>query len=423
MKNKIYIFSIGLLFLPLIGSSQMVFKLTDMAVDTSNKIKFGVRSEAYSNSSALTARATNAGLFGGYITPEEKQFMLDRATYENNTGNFFNTSVYFAKRIDSIQGSPKSNLSFFLNISDRQEAYALFSENLLKLALYGNKQFAGENVEYSPLDFYQYHYNQFQFGFNKMYSNNVKLGIGVSFLYGQTNRRGTSPELSIFTSETGDQFSGTAKILIHQSDPNNTQYLAYNGAGASVDVFTEFPIHFSSDSSNPAKFMASISDLGMINWNASADEIRIDTTFVYQGVEVENVFDPNSNLINSNPSDYLDSLSTKTKVGYTTVLPFTVYLQLNQALGKSTFTGGFSLRQNAYYAPFFYGKYGYSLNSKLDLIAQLNYGGYGNFGGGLEVKYDSKNVNLRLGATNVEGFINPSKWAGESIYVLVGFKI
>ena len=403
--------------------AQSTFLLSDFDLDNSQKSRIGIRAEGLSNSTALSGKATNAGLFGGYITEEERQFMLDRSKEENITGNFSNLSVYFAHRIDSLDGDPKSHLTYFFQVTDRQEINALFSQDALSVALFGNKQFAGDTAKFSPLSYNQYRYNQLQMGINKTYSNGFKFGLGLSFIYGQSNISGTSPQLYVYTTPTGDQIKGAAKVVLNQTDPQHRDLFAYNGAGASMDLSINFPIHLISDSTRPARFIAAISDLGFVNWNSKSEEFLVDSVFTYSGSDISNVFDPAGGITSGTPGDYLDSISTKTHVAYTSVLPYTIFVQLKQEFQNSEVSVGLTFRDYANYSAFFFTTYSRFFGEHWNLGGQVNFGGYGKLGFGVHAGFDSKKIVAKLGSSNVEGFINPKKWAGQSLFLTLGYKI
>lgn len=412
MKNKLILFLSVLI--SHVGMTQSILNPFEFSLDSNQQMSFGFVSEGYSNSTALSGRATSAGLFGGYISREDRQYMIDRASDENNTGNFFNTAVYFNTRLTDSS-------SLFFQVTDRQEANAAFSKNTLQLVLFGNKQFAGQSIELTPLDYNQYHYNQIQVGYQKTFPSKARLSIAGSFLYGQQQQSLDVDRLSLFTEDNGTQISGMAQLELNQSDPGNANLWAYNGYGASIDLWTEFPIKIFGENKKPATFSFGLTDVGFIQWNGNSQKTKASSYYEYEGVLLPNLFNLEGDETNLNPGDYLDSVTVVTRGEYTSNLPFTINVSFLQEWGKSTAQVGFTHRNNANYYPFFYGKYGYSLSQTWQLFGQINYGGYGKLGGGLELAYHGEHHVFRIGSTNLEGFINPDKWAGQSIYLQLGF--
>lgn len=420
MKLKLLI--LVFIFIPYWSWAQFQFDASHYELD-SNNFTFGLRSEAYSNSNALTSSALNKSLFGGHITETEKNQILQRSSPVNRSGVYLNTSIYFVQRIDSLFKKSQDQLSYFINVSDRQEYITAYTDNFAKLVLFGNKQFAGQSVPLAPLDFNSLHYSQFQIGFNTTTQSGNIFTVGISFLYGQNQIRGTAERFDLLVSENGDRISTDTKILINQSELNNNDYMSYNGAGASFDFTGKFKIALLHDTTNKATFHFSITDLGFIQWNGKSQETKVDTFYTYNGAHITNIFDPNSPTHNENPSKIWDSISTTTNLSYTSSTPVTLRFYLEQDWKKWIFTLGVTHRLNGFYVPYVYGKAGYNLNKNWLISGQLNYGGYGNFGGGLAVNYIGRKYDIKLGSTNITGFIAPQTVAGQSIYVLLKMKI
>ncbi|MGB1004598.1 MAG: hypothetical protein ACPGVC_10220 [Salibacteraceae bacterium] len=415
-------FTIVILFLfPLMASGQIEDHFNDYIFKDSTSIKFGIRSRALNNSTALTANVLNSVMYGGYIDETQKKSMLNRANPINTTGSIWNSSVYVSKKIDSIKGKPQSDLHFFLNMADKQENLGVFTEEALKLVLNGNKQFAGQTISIDPLGFNSFQYKKFQIGFGKGFSNGNGISLGISFLYGQQNRQGLADRLDLIFSEYGDRISTDAEIDIYETEIAQSAF-TYNGAGASIDIQGRFKVQLLPDSSNAGSFNFSISDLGFINWHGNSTHTKVDTFYSYQGTYIENIFDPNSES-SGDPSNIWDSVSVKTNKSFTLQTPATIHFYLIQEYNNMIFTVGGAHRISAYYYPYFYGKFGYQLNSAFTVSGQINAGGYGNFGGGAEIAYSKTNFLLTLGSTNLEGFIAPTKWGGQSVYFQVAFKL
>jgi hypothetical protein len=420
MRYTLIIFLLSLI--PFTGNTQSVFRISDYDLD-SNKIKFGIRSEGFNNSSALTATIINKAFYGGQITTAEENNIIARSRDVNNSNSLWNTSLYYVQRIDSLFNKKRNQLTIFANISDRQENIGVFSENALLLALNGNKQFAGNSVQLIPFGFNQIHYNQFQLGFTQKFNSGSFFSIGLSFLYGQNNRTLTSNRFDLITSQFGSRVSADAQFVFQETDPLNANFMSYNGVGTSIDLVGEFDVNLLKDSTNQARFQFSVTDIGFIQWHASSIETRVDTFYSYTGVSIPNVFDPDSPISGDNPGAIYDSVSTVKNTSYSTMIPSTIHFYLQQHWKEWLFTAGGAHRLNAYFHPYFFAKAGYEVYTNWILSGQINYGGYGKLGGGLEIEYNTSSYQFRLGSTNLEGFIAPSSLAGQSIYLLMSYKL
>lgn len=409
------------LFFPFLVFCQVEDSFKDYHLADSTKMTFGIRSDAFNNSSALTATALNTVFYGGRIENDQKNAMIDRANPINTSGSIWNSSLFFSHKLDSFNGIAQNDLHYFVKLADRQENLGVFTDNALKLVLNGNKQFAGQTISLDPLAFNSFHYTQLQLGFGKDFKSGNGISVGVSFLYGQNNRKGDADRLDVLISDNGDRISTDAELDIYETE-NTNSFMAYNGAGASLDIQGRFSVQLLSDSSNPGKFHFSITDFGFINWHGSSTHTKVDTFYSYQGVYIDNVFDPNSST-SGQPDNIWDSVSSQNRESFILYTPATIHFYLLQTLNQMEFTIGGAHRTLAYFYPYFYGRFGYHLNSTFMVTGQLNYGGYGNFGGGAEVVVTQKNYLVKLGSTNLEGFINPKKWGGQSLYIQASIRL
>jgi hypothetical protein len=227
--------------------------------------------------------------------------------------------------------------------------------------------------------------------------------------------------LDVSISDYGDRISADTELDIYQTE-NIGSLLDYRGAGASVDIQGRFTIQLLPDSSNPGIFHFSITDFGFINWHATSTLTKVDTFYSYRGTYIDNVFDQNANL-SGDPGSLWDSLSTTNNESFTLYTPATIHFYLKQTVQKMELTLGGAHRTLAFFHPYFYGRFGYQLTPLLMLTGQINYGGYGNLGGGIELIYEKPNYLIKLGSTNVEGFISPTKWGGQNIYFQTAIKL
>ena len=279
--------------------AQILDRNQDYKTNDSTKIVFGIRSDGFNNSNALTARVLNNVFYGGFIDDTQKDHMINRAKPINSSGSILNASLYYSQRIDSLNGKKQSGLNFFGNLASRQENLVLFSDKALQFTLNGNKQFANQTVSLTPLEYNHFRYTQFQFGLRKDFKNGNGFTFGASFLYGNTSQYITVDRLDVLISETGDRLSTDAEIIMNETNTDNQNYMAYNGAGLSFDLEGRFAVQLLADSTNPGIFHFAISDLGFIQWHGNSTQTEIDTFYSYSGLHVENIFDPNSNITGS----------------------------------------------------------------------------------------------------------------------------
>ena len=164
-----------------------------------------------------------------------------------------------------------------------------------------------------------------------------------------------------------------------------------------------------------------IHDLGFIRWNDKSLKYISDTTYRFEGIEIDNIFTLEDSILqltlDSSSNDYVPLFN---QGSYATFLPTTLHLSLFQKKNNEWFfTVGIISRIFANYTPYIYAKPGYILKDKYIFTSTLAYGGYGRFHFGLGAQVKFKGFNISAGANNLEGFVFPKHFGGNSAYVSV----
>jgi hypothetical protein len=394
-----------------------------IVLDTATQLKVGIMADAFVNSDALTARAVNGLVQGGYITRDERQNMLNRADAYNVEGSRGYGSLFYAQRIDSLFGKPSHGINLFIQAKHRIDNYASFSTNALQLALFGNKPFAGNTAQFAPLDYTELQYQQLQVGWAKNMDNKFSYYVGASVLLGQNARMLNTYKLGMYTSPTGDTIDIDARADLYQSNPSNQSFLGNNGIGAALDVGITMPFQLFNDSLEESYLEVAISDIGFIQWYSTAQHQKADTSTSYYGTHFTNIFDPAAPIFYQDPGVLVDSLTTTQNKAFTTALPATVTARLKHTHQKWEYYIQGTFRNQAYYKPFFAASATRQLNTQWKLGAQLNTGGYGVFGGGVYTQYTSNHFDVLFGSHQLEGFLFPNKTAGQQLFLLFSYRI
>ena len=182
--------------------------------------------------------------------------------------------------------------------------------------------------------------------------------------------------------------------------------MAFNGVGFSVDLFTEFLLK------NGDKIYAGIDDLGFVYWNSNSLDIAADSSFHFEGVVIDNLFDLNDSLVSNLSQDsILNNLYTRNeKKSYTIGLPASINMNYTKVLNdKWKINVGVYHKILSNYLPFLSTNVYYSFNKKLMAKAHISYGGYGKLNTGLAfAKSVSTYFNIFIGTNNLEAFITPN---------------
>lgn len=379
----------------------------------------GANVSANINSTAFTDQFLYGFLDGRKLSNSDKDNMIDRTASQNRFGLQSTSQLFVAKKITNSKVKNWLHSTFYLKVADRQILNLEFADNLLKLGLYGNRQFAGQNVDLGNFDLNFFRFQQIQLGWIQETTERT-YGIGISYLNGERQLNIDSDELTLYTSELGDVANIQTKLEAYQSDTSNNNFLANNGNGASIDLFYEHKFCFEhNEKAWDVTARLDISDVGFISWNDRSTHYDIDSSYNYIGTEVEDLFDLGDSILNFvTPDSIYDALTTRTKKkSHTTYLPPTVHSSLTFGNGIWNYTFGTIFKINANYYPYGYFRPIRNINRYIRAGGSIGYGGYGTFSYGLEAYFNYKKFQLGIGSKHLEGVTLPNRSGGNQLFV------
>ncbi|PCI93669.1 MAG: hypothetical protein COB15_15940 [Flavobacteriales bacterium] len=375
--------------------------------DTSQSLNVLFGAEYVYGSSVMSNQFFNKFIFGGKIEREDKDKAYEKLSGNNRLGGDLNYYFNVQIPLDTIFG--KSTISLVTGLEHVEHVDARFSSDLFKFTFDGNKQFAGESIDIGRTNFNYYKYQKLNIGFiNYKYFDKklAKEGIILSIIKAEEHKTVSISEGSIFTEELGREIDVDLNYLYNASDTANKGIMAFNGVGFSVDLFTEFLLK------NGDKIYAGIDDLGFVYWNSNSLDIAADSSFHFEGVVIDNLFDLNDSLVSNLSQDsILKNLYTRNeKKSYTIGLPASINMNYTKLLNdKWKVNVGVYHKILSNYLPFLSTNVYYSFNKKLMAKAHISYGGYGKLNTGLAfAKSVSTYFNIFIGTNNLEAFITPN---------------
>jgi Family of unknown function (DUF5723) len=402
-----------------IGSvqSQIAQLFFDEFTDSS-KTKMGVIADYGFNSNALTSQFVSRFYNNGYIDPELKKDILNRVRQSNRIGGDINSGIFITIKPDSL--FHKSSYMWFVNLKERAHFDSRFSDDLYKVAFYGNSAFAGKTALLSEFSLNYLHYQQLQIGlYSTKYDSAAHWGIGVSILKGQNYLNINAPKAELFTSQTGEYVDFNTSMQVVRSNPAQKGIAAFNGWGASVDIYFEAPFKTRLGAS---KLKVSASDIGVIRFDKNTDYLKHDSLFHYNGFTINNINDLQDSTFGGTTQDSLVRTYVPfKKQAFVATLPAVLQLSFETHFSKNFFlTEGIRYVFNANYHLLFYIKGSCYIHPKVLLSATFAYGGYGNYnyGLGLFAKF-GKGFYASFGSNNIEGFIVPTKTFGQGAYISI----
>ena len=327
--------------------------------DDSTGWSAGIRGEGLLNASQVDNAFLWAFLTGGFIENDVKDRILDRTADKHYSGGDLNSGVFVNFPLQKFLFWDSTNFQSFVSISDRLHFDLAYTSDALKLALYGNKSFAGSTANLDGALLNSFRYQQLQWGLFHQ-GEKMNWGLGLSLINGEDYFGIDVDRLRLFTSEIGDSLHLTTKGTFLQSDTNNTSLLSQNGIGFGVDLFFEKEITLPlPDNFGATTVQLEVRDLGMIGWNSSSIEGKMDTAFDYTGIVLEDIFDINDSILNnSNPDTIWDDLQNNIRSkAYSTPLPATIAFSVQQKISqKSTVSLGFQQRLWAQSRPYIWAR-------------------------------------------------------------------
>lgn len=335
----------------------------------------------------------------------------------NRFGVDLDYGIYARHIPDSVKG-----IGWFVKIADRTHIDGKYPKNLFDVAMFGNAQFAGQNIKLSPINLNLLMYSQFEVGILK----NIKktngtwnIGFGLSLLTGKKNLNLKIDEAELYTDPDGEYLQGVLQGTYRSASLSSGQYIATNGLGFSGSLnigynAAKWGIKFEAD------------DLGLISWKKDLKQTDLDSAFTFEGVDV-NLFAAGGNPFNSaNLDSVVSGVATNVKLDkYITSVPGRMRLEghynLNEKKWRLYF--GVQYRIAPGYIPYAYVGTNSPLGKGFFIDGRFAYGGFGSWNLGLEFrKRFGETFEVKLGTNNLEGYLLPMVGTSQSAYVsLVGF--
>lgn len=410
-----------IIFLFILGSyfradAQLSSIFADEFPDSAS-VRTGITADYAIGSNNLTNEFIGKFYKGGYIDAGLKDEVLSRTRNKNRIGADVNTGIYAAFKLDSL--FHKKNISIFFGVKDRQHFDAGFSSDLYKVGFYGNAAYAGRTAFFNGFNMNLLRYQQVQLGiFSSKLDSAARWGIGLSFLKGEQYAAVNAKTAELYTSEDGQFINFNTSMEAAQSDTSHTGFGAFNGYGASLDIYFEAP--FKTKFGN-SKIKVSVSDIGLINFNSHTLYAKQDSLFHFTGFTINSIYDLQDSTLSNNTSQ--DSVIS-------TVMPFkkqTVSVSLPAILNLSfetRFSKHFELVEgiryvfNGNYSLLAYVKGNFYFNPRFMISATFSYGGYSTFNYGIGVFANlGKGFVVYAGSHNIEGYLAPQKTTAQGAYI------
>jgi hypothetical protein len=400
-----------------LGSKAQIASFFADEFPDSARTRIGINADYSIGSNNITNEFMGKFYKGGYIDSDLKNEVLSRTKNKNRFGADINTGIYGAFKLDSL--FHKKNVSIFFAIKDRQHFDASFSKDLYTVGFYGNSSYAGKSAFFSGFNMTLLRYQQIQIGvFSSKLDSAARWGIGLSFLKGEQYASINAKTAELYTSEDGQYINFNTSMEVAKSDTAKNGLGAFNGYGASVDIYFEAP--FKTKFGN-SKLRVSVADIGLIGFNKNTLYLKQDSVFHYTGFNINSIYDLQDSTVSSNASQ--DSITSNLvpfkKQTVSVTLPAILNLSFETRFSKNfELTEGIRYVFNGNYNLLAYMKANFYFNPRFMVSATLSYGGYSTFNYGVGVFANlGKGFIIYAGSNNIEGFIVPQKTTAQGAYI------
>jgi len=386
----------------------------------------GIKSEFNFESNALNLDFINSLLYGGNIDEETKINWINLCREKNKIFTLFQNDIYFKR------GIKQNNLYF--KISDVNTLDIVFNKDLLKLVLNGNFEYQDQTLNFNQTHIRANRYQKY----NLQYEVNLdqkSLLFGLSYLKGNHSINVNINDGSLYTAEYGEYLDVNYDISGFITDTSNISFFNNNGNGLALDLGLKFDF-------KEYKVNLYLEDLGFIQWNRNSIYVAADSTFTYNGLEIDNIYDFNDSILNNSISDkdYIQNQKKPYRSNIATNIGFSVKGNSN----NKTFNY-FIFGVNSRWQPYAYTRKNSSkiiadgfkesnyktllyltseINNKhFKLLPQISYGGYSeDFNFELAIKIESK-ISLILGTKHLEDLLNNDDDKSFSLFINIYKKL
>ncbi|MFN4123824.1 MAG: DUF5723 family protein [Flavobacteriales bacterium] len=368
--------------------------------------QYGIQGTFWNNSTRIPASIFHH--FSG--VGSTNQSAADRAAQSGST--HFALEAQWKAFADVYLSSKKKEAGYLshFSLSQRIIAAGQLMNDGAPLLFMGNRQFENETAtaDNSHLSLYNYHCARFGFTKQKAnYSYGMNLGIaaGRSFVQADVNR------FNLFTAPFGEYLDVDMSLSLHQ----NNARTYYNGAGALLDL------HYLRKINEKQSITLQLSDLGFMRWNEQTTRETADTSFRFEGLVIDDLF--NFDGENINIGDTLNNLlgiSTR-NASITTLLPFRLTLNYHYVASDwLSLNGTLAYHHLLHRMPWVRLGGRFRMSNEIDLSAGLQLLGAGIFNPEIGITYRKDRFQLAVNALAGESFnFNTSSGSGLMMKLII----
>jgi Family of unknown function (DUF5723) len=334
-------------------------------------------------------------VFGGHLDDELLDGIVGDANEQNRAGLDAKFSMQWWDLRSGLFGNPCIQL--MVGISSENHGYVGFSKDFFSLIYRGNATWAGQTKEIGPLHAGYQSFQKFSVG---VVDQNTYSQYRLSFVSGQDYTSIDIRDAALYTSSDLDSLVLTYEGKMYSADPNKRGIGSGKGLGLSLDFDWNIPMK-----DKKGWFGVSAYNLGMIRWNGHTENYTLDSTFVWTGFEINDLFGIDEDL---NMPELADTIGYTMKTQSRWVsLPADIRVRMLRKLDNVLFIdAGISLQPYQLSLPELRLAFGQDIKGKWQFTEQILFGGYGGFRAGIGIRSAAiKNFIFQVGSENLLGWL------------------
>lgn len=393
------------------NSGFMDFERTGNSVSLNGEYEIG--------SNGIQNAMINKFILGGHIDTKMKDAALNKMHGYNQLGINLNYDV------KAFWGR-KPNYSFLIGVKNQEILNATFTKDFYTLLFYGNKPFLDKTANFSGTNINALRFQELKFGImmHKV-DTSAKIGISVSFVKGeQLFYIKANKNSSLHTNADGTELIFNSNFNMAVSDTaSKKNFLAFNGIGASADLFFETP--YKSKVGTQSVLTVNANNIGFIHWMENSIQYSSDSVLKFDGYHINNILDLKDSTLNKiNTDSMMREVTNARKEAFNTNIPTNLIIINKIYFGKKTvaLNTGFRYMFHSNYKPYVFAEGEYILKNKLTICLHVGYGGYSRVNAGLALMYSNKGWFFKLGSNSLQGYIAPKQTFGQGVFLSVAKK-
>ncbi|MCR6637899.1 MAG: DUF5723 family protein [Sporocytophaga sp.] len=263
-------------------------KYSPSELDLGNKhAQIGINSYVWMGNTTFDYKTATEIYQKGLIQNQDVNKVLSKLNKEN----LFGAGLDFQLLGVAVQFKTKSEkkLAFSLGVNERSGTSFLFGENFLKLALKGNKQFAGQRVDLGPASLNVNYLREYALGaaipvFGKEDGFGIRAGVRLKYLAGIGSIYMRPANGSMYTDPEGRFIDFDFNYKVQTSGIDNINLWNSNGKGYGADAgVTVFVNKY-------LQFTTSILDIGAVKYDKDVTTNERSGQVKYEGLIISRFF-------------------------------------------------------------------------------------------------------------------------------------